>query len=171
MSATTNSRDLMGDTIAPNSKPIWTWWIRAATLTSDGWFSLSLCLLTTRNKTQLRSYCRQSDGCVRHLSWQSHLKRGFILTSHRQVFDFPGKKILGALEKLVLKFSAAMDTAPITHARRLWRNLEADGEPCRTLKLRIVAPDILRDFNIWNSGLILLRVRKWWKGYYEDPPG
>lgn len=76
---------------------------------------------------------------------------GGSITQHLEdFFEIVGIEILGGY--------GLTETAPITHVRRLWRNLRgADGEPLPGTETRIVDPDTRKDLPIGTKGLILLR--------------
>lgn len=87
---------------------------------------------------------------------------GSIAQHLEDFFEIVGIEILGGY--------GLTETAPITHVRRLWRNLRgADGEPLPNTETRIVDPDTRKDLPIGTKGLILLRGPQLMKGYYENP--
>jgi long-chain acyl-CoA synthetase len=87
---------------------------------------------------------------------------GSIAQHLEDFFEIVGIEILGGY--------GLTETAPITHVRRLWRNIRgADGEPLPETETRIVDPDTRKDLPIGTKGLILLRGPQVMKGYYKDP--
>lgn len=87
---------------------------------------------------------------------------GSIAQHLEDFFEIVGIEILGGY--------GLTETAPITHVRRLWRNLRgADGEPLPETETRIVDPDTRKDLPMGTKGLILLRGPQVMKGYYENP--
>jgi long-chain acyl-CoA synthetase len=87
---------------------------------------------------------------------------GSIAQHLEDFFEIVGIEILGGY--------GLTETAPITHVRRMWRNLRgADGEPLPETETRIVDPDTRKDLPIGTKGLILLRGSQVMKGYYKDP--
>lgn len=87
---------------------------------------------------------------------------GSIAQHLEDFFEIVGIEILGGY--------GLTETAPITHVRRLWRNVRgADGEPLPETQTRIVDPETRQDLPIGTKGLILLRGPQVMKGYYNDP--
>lgn len=87
---------------------------------------------------------------------------GLIAQHLEDFFEIVGIEILGGY--------GLTETAPITHVRRLWRNLRgADGQPLPETETRIIDPDTRKDLPIGTKGLILLRGPQLMKGYYENP--
>lgn len=87
---------------------------------------------------------------------------GSIAQHLEDFFEIVGIEILGGY--------GLTETAPITHVRRLWRNVRgADGEPLPETETCIVDPDTRKDLPVGTKGLILLRGPQVMKGYYNDP--
>ncbi|MBW4440605.1 MAG: AMP-binding protein [Plectolyngbya sp. WJT66-NPBG17] len=87
---------------------------------------------------------------------------GSIAEHLEDFFEIVGITILGGY--------GLTETAPITHARRPWRNVRgADGEPLPGTETRIVDPETRTDLPIGQRGLILLRGAQIMKGYYNNP--
>ena len=87
---------------------------------------------------------------------------GSIAEHLEDFFEIVGITILGGY--------GLTETAPITHARRPWRNVRgADGEPLPTTETRIVDPETRQDLAIGQRGLILLRGAQIMQGYYQNP--
>jgi long-chain acyl-CoA synthetase len=62
------------------------------------------------------------------------------------------------------------ETAPITNARRTWRNLRlSSGQPLPGTEIRIVDPETRQTLPIGQKGLVLIRGPQVMQGYYRDP--
>ena len=62
------------------------------------------------------------------------------------------------------------ETAPITHARRPWRNLRgSDGQPIPRTETRIVDLETRRPLPVGEQGLVLIRGPQVMLGYYKNP--
>ncbi|MBD1823132.1 AMP-binding protein [Cyanobacteria bacterium FACHB-DQ100] len=87
---------------------------------------------------------------------------GSIAEHLEDFFEIVGITILGGY--------GLTETAPITHARRPWRNVRgADGEPLPGTETRIVDPETHKDLPVGQRGLILLRGAQIMQGYYKNP--
>jgi long-chain acyl-CoA synthetase len=87
---------------------------------------------------------------------------GSIAQHLEDFFEIVGIEILGGY--------GLTETAPITHVRRLARNVRgADGEPLPDTETRIVDPETRRELPIESKGLVLLRGPQVMAGYYKDP--
>jgi long-chain acyl-CoA synthetase len=86
---------------------------------------------------------------------------GSIAQHLEDFFEIVGIEMLGGY--------GLTETAPITHVRRLWRNVRGgDGEPLPETETRIVDPETQQDLPIGTKGLILLRGPQVMQGYYQD---
>lgn len=87
---------------------------------------------------------------------------GSIADHLEDFFEIVGVVILGGY--------GLTETSPITHVRRLARNVRgADGEPLPHTETRIVDPETREDLPIGESGLVLIRGLQVMKGYYNNP--
>ena len=87
---------------------------------------------------------------------------GSIAEHLEDFFEIVGITILGGY--------GLTETAPITHARRPWRNVRgADGEPLPTTETKIVDLETRQELPIGQRGLILLRGAQIMQGYYKNP--
>ncbi|NDJ19581.1 AMP-dependent synthetase/ligase [Myxacorys almedinensis] len=87
---------------------------------------------------------------------------GSIADHLEDFFEIVGIDILGGY--------GLTETAPITHARRTWRNVRgADGEPLPTTETRVVDPETRQALPVGERGLILIRGQQVMKGYYKNP--
>jgi long-chain acyl-CoA synthetase len=62
------------------------------------------------------------------------------------------------------------ETAPITNARRTWRNLRlSSGQPLPGTEIRIVDPETRQTLPSGHKGLVLIRGPQVMQGYYRNP--
>ncbi len=62
------------------------------------------------------------------------------------------------------------ETSPVTHARRIWRNMRnSAGLPVPGTEVQIVDPETRQPLPIGKTGLVLLRGPQIMQGYYQNP--
>jgi long-chain acyl-CoA synthetase len=62
------------------------------------------------------------------------------------------------------------ETAPVTNARRPWRNLRGSaGQPIPGTEIRIVDPESRKPLPVGQRGLVLIRGPQVMQGYYQNP--
>jgi long-chain acyl-CoA synthetase len=62
------------------------------------------------------------------------------------------------------------ETAPVTHARRYWRNLRGSaGQPIPATEVKIVNPETRQPLPTGERGLVLLKGPQIMQGYYQNP--
>jgi long-chain acyl-CoA synthetase len=87
---------------------------------------------------------------------------GSIAEHLEDFYELVGIEILGGY--------GLTETSPITHVRRLWRNIRGgDGQPLPHTETQIVDLDSRQPVPFGKSGLVLIRGRQVMQGYYKNP--
>ncbi|MBW4578325.1 MAG: AMP-binding protein [Tildeniella nuda ZEHNDER 1965/U140] len=87
---------------------------------------------------------------------------GSIAEHLEDFFEMIGVDILGGY--------GLTETAPITHVRRIWRNIRGgDGQPLPQTETRIVDPETRQPVPLFKQGLVLIRGAQVMQGYYKNP--
>ncbi|HLP89822.1 MAG TPA: long-chain fatty acid--CoA ligase [Nostocaceae cyanobacterium] len=70
----------------------------------------------------------------------------------------------------ILQGYGLTETAPVTNARRIWRNIPgASGQPIIGTEIKIVDPETRQPLPATKRGLVLLRGPQVMQGYYQNP--
>ncbi len=87
---------------------------------------------------------------------------GSIAEHLEDFYELVGIEILGGY--------GLTETSPITHVRRLWRNIRGgDGQSLPNTETQIVDPESRQPLPFGKSGLVLIRGRQVMQGYYKNP--
>lgn len=87
---------------------------------------------------------------------------GSIAEHLEDFFEVVGIEILGGY--------GLTETSPITHVRRVWRNIRGgDGQPLRGTKTQIVDPETRAPLPPGRQGLVMIRGPQVMQGYYKNP--